>query len=222
MKTKIKNKFKQSFFSWNLHILSYEWWKQTYELWKQQIQTAPYLSFPPVTFTLKISLLDFSPKNLATTSPLSHQSPAPRSEAPLASTRHCRVLAFCALADSVDIQYARVLFSQIERPNIYVGNTMIRGYCKAKIPTMGFSFFCQMARECVEMDCRSFVFALKASEQFCAVLEGVSVHCWVWKMGFESFDSDLVVRNGLVHFYAKRGCLDLRVKCLIKVLWEMW
>ena len=29
---------------------------------------------------------------------------------------------------------------------------------------------------------------------------------------------DLVVRNGLVHFYAERGCLDLRVKCLIKVL----
>ena len=97
-----------------------------------------------------------------------------------------------------------------------------QGYCKAKISTMGFSFFQQMARECVEMDCWSFVFALRACEQFCAVLEGVSVHCWLWKMGFESFDSDLVVRNGLVHFYAERGCLDLRVKCLIKVLWEMW
>ncbi|XP_050264598.1 pentatricopeptide repeat-containing protein At2g22410, mitochondrial-like [Quercus robur] len=116
-----------------------------------------------------------------------------------------RVLAFCALADSGDIQYARVLFSQIERPNTYMWNTMIRGYCKAKIPTIGFSFFRQMARECVEMDRRSFVFALKACEQFCTVLEGESVHCWIWKMGF---DSDLVVRNGLVHFYAECGCLN--------------
>ena len=116
-----------------------------------------------------------------------------------------RVLAFCALADSGDIQYARVLFSQIERPNTYMWNTMIRGYCKAKIPTIGFSFFRQMARECVEMDRRSFVFALKACEQFCTVLEGESVHCWIWKMGF---DSDLVVRNGLVHLYAECGCLN--------------
>ena len=37
-------------------------------------------------------------------------------------------------------------------------------------------------------------------------------------MGFESFDSDLVVQNGLVHFYAERECLDLCVKRLIKVL----
>uniref|UniRef100_A0A2N9GSR3 DYW domain-containing protein n=1 Tax=Fagus sylvatica TaxID=28930 RepID=A0A2N9GSR3_FAGSY len=115
-----------------------------------------------------------------------------------------RVLAFCALADACDIQYGHVLFSQIEKPNTYMWNTMIRGYCKAKIPTMGFSFFRGMVRERVEMDRRSFVFALKACEQFCTVLEGESVHCWIWKMGF---DWDLVVRNGLVHFYAECGCL---------------
>jgi pentatricopeptide repeat protein len=115
-----------------------------------------------------------------------------------------RVLAFCALAEAGDIQYAHVLFSQIEKPNTYMWNTMIRGYCKAKIPTMGFSFFRGMVRERVEMDRRSFVFALKACEQFCTVLEGESVHCWIWKMGF---DWDLVVRNGLVHFYAECGCL---------------
>ena len=115
------------------------------------------------------------------------------------------VLAFCALANFGDIQYARVLFSQIERPNTYMWNTKIRGYCKAKIPIMGFSFFRQIARECVEMDRRSFIFVLKACEQFCIVLEGQSVHCWVWKMGF---DLDLVVRNGLVYFYAERGYLD--------------
>nr|POF25284.1 u1 small nuclear ribonucleoprotein c [Quercus suber] len=60
-----------------------------------------------------------------------------------------------------------------------------------------------MAQECVEMDRRSFIFALKACEQFCRVLEGQSVHCWVWKMGF---DSDLVVRNGFLPL-----CLTLTV-----------
>ncbi|XP_061346363.1 pentatricopeptide repeat-containing protein At2g22410, mitochondrial-like [Gastrolobium bilobum] len=115
-----------------------------------------------------------------------------------------RVLAFCALADAGDIRYAHVLFDQIEEPNTYMWNTMIRGYRKAQIPTVAFSFFVRMLREHVEMDCRSFVFALKACEQFAGVLEGESVHCVVRKMGF---DSELLVRNGFIHFYADRGLL---------------
>uniref|UniRef100_A0A6N2M7Y1 Pentatricopeptide repeat-containing protein n=1 Tax=Salix viminalis TaxID=40686 RepID=A0A6N2M7Y1_SALVM len=56
------------------------------------------------------------------------------------------------------------------------------------------------------MDCRSFVFAFKAWEQFLGVLKGKSVHCVSWKMGFVS---TLLVQNGLVHFYGMRGCLGL-------------
>ena len=81
---------------------------------------------------------------------------------------------------------------------------MIRGYRKANVPAMAFSFFLRMLRERAEMDCRSFVFALKACEQFRGVGEGESVHCVIRKMGF---DSELLVRNGLVHFYAERGWL---------------
>ncbi|KAF7818259.1 pentatricopeptide repeat-containing protein [Senna tora] len=117
-----------------------------------------------------------------------------------------RVLAFCALADGGDLRYAHLLFSQIEKPNTYMWNTMIRGYCKAKIPTVAFLFFCQMVGEQVEMDCRSFVFALKVCEQFERDFQGDSVHCRIRKTGF---DSELLVRNGLIHFYADRGCVRL-------------
>ncbi|KAM1449443.1 hypothetical protein ACFX14_008267 [Malus domestica] len=120
-----------------------------------------------------------------------------------------RVLAFCALADGGDIRYARVLFTQIGKPNTYMWNTMIRGYSKAQIPEIGFSFFGRMVREGVEMDGRSFVFALKACGQFGRVLEGDSIHCVIWKMGF---DSDLLVRNGLLHYYAEGGFLSLARK----------
>ncbi|KAL5561590.1 hypothetical protein UlMin_031337 [Ulmus minor] len=120
-----------------------------------------------------------------------------------------RVLAFCALAGSGDIHYARLLFSQIENPNTYMWNTMIRGYSKAQIPSTGFSFFSQMVREQVELDSRSFVFALKACEQIPRILEGESVHCTIWKMGF---DSDLLVRNGLIHYYGECGFLLLARK----------
>lgn len=82
---------------------------------------------------------------------------------------------------------------------------MIRGYSKARAPTTGFSFFGQMVRERVEMDSRSFVFALKACEHFTSVLQGHSVHCLIWKTGF---GSDLLVRNGLVHYYAEGGSVS--------------
>ncbi|PSS01313.1 Pentatricopeptide repeat-containing protein [Actinidia chinensis var. chinensis] len=116
-----------------------------------------------------------------------------------------RVLSFCALAETGDIHHANVLFSQISEPNLYMWNTMIRGCCKAQIPVMGLSFFRNMVREGVEMDKRSFVFALKACEMFCGIDVGKSIHCRIWKVGFTC---DLVVRNGLIHFYAGGGCLS--------------
>ncbi|MED6123815.1 hypothetical protein PIB30_053027 [Stylosanthes scabra] len=115
-----------------------------------------------------------------------------------------RALAFCALSDAGDIHYAHALFDRIEHPNTFMWNTMIRGYCRANFPAMAFSFFLWMLRQLSEMDCRSFVFALKACERFSGSVQGELVHCLIRKTGF---DSELLVRNGLVHFYAERGWL---------------
>ncbi|KAI3425530.1 uncharacterized protein J3R85_010278, partial [Psidium guajava] len=117
-----------------------------------------------------------------------------------------RVLAFCALSDAGDVTYARSLFAQVENPNTYMWNTMIRGYSKARMPSSGLIFFCRMISGRVEVDGRSFVFALKACEKFEGVVVGKFIHCRIWKMGF---DGDLLVRNGLIHFYSIFSCLDL-------------
>ncbi|PNX98866.1 pentatricopeptide repeat-containing protein mitochondrial-like [Trifolium pratense] len=50
------------------------------------------------------------------------------------------------------------------------------------------------------MDSRSFVFALKACEQFKGFFVGEFVHSVVWKIGF---DSQLLVRNAFIHFYSE-------------------
>jgi len=82
---------------------------------------------------------------------------------------------------------------------------MIRGYSKAKMGYSGFLFFCQMLQNGPEMDCRSFVLALKACEQFLRVLGGKSVHCGIRKMGFASA---MLFQDGLALFYdLLRGCL---------------
>ncbi|OWM87181.1 hypothetical protein CDL15_Pgr010213 [Punica granatum] len=120
-----------------------------------------------------------------------------------------RVLAFSALSDSADMDYARALFSQIEEPNTFMWNTMIRGYCRAGVPSMGMLFYRRMVRECVEMDQRSFVFALKACELLGGVRVGESMHCRIWKLGFDCY---VLVRNGLIRFYSKFGSPGLARK----------
>ena len=75
---------------------------------------------------------------------------------------------------------------------------MIKGYSEAKMGHRGFLFFCQMVQNGAEMDCRSFVLALKAcGEQFLRVLGGKSVQCGIRKMGFVSA---MLFQDGLARF----------------------
>lgn len=115
-----------------------------------------------------------------------------------------RVLTFCALSDNGDMGYARRVFSQIYDRNVYIWNTMIRGFFRASSPEFGFDVFCEMIRGRVEVDGRTFVFALKACEQFLDPLWGEFVHSLLLKSGFAI---ELLVRNGLMHFYVKFGLL---------------
>ncbi|KAJ0681420.1 putative tetratricopeptide-like helical domain superfamily [Helianthus annuus] len=121
-----------------------------------------------------------------------------------------RLLTFCALSETGDLPYAQRLFNQFPNPNVYMWNIMIRGYLKSHLYVKGLSLFRLMVRKCVELDRRSFVFGLKACE---GLGVGESVHCLIWKVGF---CWDLVVRNGLVHFYGERG----RLGCARKVFDE--
>ncbi|KAJ6427683.1 hypothetical protein OIU84_023137 [Salix udensis] len=43
-----------------------------------------------------------------------------------------RVLAFCAISESGDMSHAHLLFSQLQNPNTYIWNTMIRGCSRAE------------------------------------------------------------------------------------------
>ncbi|XP_026457527.1 pentatricopeptide repeat-containing protein At2g22410, mitochondrial-like isoform X1 [Papaver somniferum] len=117
-----------------------------------------------------------------------------------------RLLSFCALSDSGNINHAHLLFSQISKPNIYIYNTMIKGYSKSQLPRLSFLLFRFLVREGIEMDNRTFVFTLKACERFLRFSQGEEVHCQVYKLGFAF---DVLVLNGLIHFYMKSGSLVL-------------
>ncbi|KAL2472186.1 Pentatricopeptide repeat-containing protein [Abeliophyllum distichum] len=115
-----------------------------------------------------------------------------------------RLLSFCAIDENGSMRYANVLFAQILEPNVYIWNTMIRGCVKKQFHEMGFDYFVRMVRERVEMDKRSYVFGLKACEGMEDFRVGESVYCRIWKVGCVG---DVIVRNGLVHFYSESGKL---------------
>ncbi|XP_051119784.1 pentatricopeptide repeat-containing protein At2g22410, mitochondrial-like [Andrographis paniculata] len=115
-----------------------------------------------------------------------------------------RLLSFIALDDNGDLGYAVALFAQIPQPNVYVWNTLIRGFVRKGLFDVGFGYFARMVGERVEMDERSFVFGLKACGGLGDVRVGESVHSRVWKLGFVEA---VIVRNGLIHFYCERGDL---------------
>ncbi|KAF3779646.1 Pentatricopeptide repeat-containing protein [Nymphaea thermarum] len=115
-----------------------------------------------------------------------------------------RVLAFCALSNSGDVDHGRRVFAQIEEPNVFIWNTMIRGCSRVGLWGEAFCLFRQMVHGYVPMDSQTFVSMLKVCEQFGTISEGVQIHGMVLKSGF---GSQLLVVNGLIHAYVEFGFL---------------
>uniref|UniRef100_A0A7N0UCU7 Uncharacterized protein n=1 Tax=Kalanchoe fedtschenkoi TaxID=63787 RepID=A0A7N0UCU7_KALFE len=109
-----------------------------------------------------------------------------------------RVLSFCALSDAGDFGYPLALFDRVNDRNLYVWNTMVQGW----VLVGGVGFVPRDGARSgggVELDQQSIVFGLKACER---VLAGNSVNCRVVKV---SFDRNLLVMNGMIHFYGEKG-----------------
>ena len=55
-----------------------------------------------------------------------------------------RLLAFAATSPASDINYALTLFNQIQNPNLFTWNTIIRGFSRSSNPLMAVSLFIDM------------------------------------------------------------------------------
>uniref|UniRef100_A0A803L026 DYW domain-containing protein n=2 Tax=Chenopodium quinoa TaxID=63459 RepID=A0A803L026_CHEQI len=98
------------------------------------------------------------------------------------------------------MDYAQKIFSQIQTPNIFTWNTMIRGYAFSENPKPAIDLYTQMrAVHLVEPDTHTYPFLLKATSKLLDLKLGEKVHCVVIKTGFDSL---VFVQNGLVHLYA--------------------
>ncbi|XP_034693070.1 pentatricopeptide repeat-containing protein At4g21065-like, partial [Vitis riparia] len=118
----------------------------------------------------------------------------------------CKIIGFCALSPYGDIDYARKLFSQIQSPNIFSWNSMIRGCSQSQTPSKEpvILFRKMVRRGYPNPNTFTMAFVLKACSIVSALEEGQQVHANVLKSGF---GSSPFVETALVNFYAK--CEDI-------------
>uniref|UniRef100_A0A1D1XRX0 Pentatricopeptide repeat-containing protein At5g06540 n=1 Tax=Anthurium amnicola TaxID=1678845 RepID=A0A1D1XRX0_9ARAE len=118
-----------------------------------------------------------------------------------------RLLAFCVdPPPSAPKQplwdYAERLFSQVERPNLFMYNAMIRGSAGGGNPPRSLYLYRQMQGRGIQPDNLTYPFVLKACGRWCCGEAGRLVHCRVLRRGFEL---DGFVQSSLLHMYASWG-----------------
>ncbi|KAF3781692.1 putative pentatricopeptide repeat-containing protein [Nymphaea thermarum] len=117
-----------------------------------------------------------------------------------------RLVAQCTLSEFGNMGYARLVFDQIKRPNIFIWNTMIRGYAQSDCPHEGLALYDQLLQRGYVPNNYTFPFVLKACAMTMDFSFGSKIHGVVLKLGMHG--SDAFVQTSLLSFYAACGCVE--------------
>eukprot|EP01018_Ginkgo_biloba_P019689 Gb_04894 [translate_table: standard] len=104
------------------------------------------------------------------------------------------------------MEYARLVFDKIDKPNVFLWNVMIRGYATNGPYEKSITLYYQMQLEGIQPDKFTFPCVLKACASLSDLQEGEEIHDDIVGAGFES---DVFVANSLVAMYAKCGSVEL-------------
>ncbi|KAI8025510.1 putative pentatricopeptide repeat-containing protein [Camellia lanceoleosa] len=100
--------------------------------------------------------------------------------------------------------YTKLVFHQTQQPNIYLYNTIIRGFVSNDCFDEAIQFYGLMRGDGFLPNNFTFPFVLKACTRLSDFQLGLKMHTLVVKAGF---DYDVFVKTGLVCLYAKCGYL---------------
>ncbi|XP_043723839.1 pentatricopeptide repeat-containing protein At1g26900, mitochondrial-like [Telopea speciosissima] len=110
-----------------------------------------------------------------------------------------KLLASCAL---LDMDYAASIFNQIQNPNLFMFNTMLRGYSICEHAQQALLLFNSIRALGIPLDQFSFISTLKSCARELALQTGLGIHAVVVRCGYEFL---INVRNTLLHFYCDCG-----------------
>ncbi|XP_058097873.1 pentatricopeptide repeat-containing protein At1g08070, chloroplastic-like [Magnolia sinica] len=110
-----------------------------------------------------------------------------------------KAIFFCAISPQGNIDYAKTLFRELQNPNIFSFNSLIRGLSTTKNPLQAIHLYREMLHRGLRPNNFTFPFVIKACTESSATQIGVTVHAHVVKVGLES---DSYVLSSLIHMYA--------------------
>ncbi|XP_015576852.2 pentatricopeptide repeat-containing protein At1g26900, mitochondrial [Ricinus communis] len=109
------------------------------------------------------------------------------------------------LASSIqDLKYAASIFNHTQNPNLFMYNTLLRGFSIGDNPKQAFAVFKNLRAQRIELDQFSFITILKASARELAVKAGQGIHGIVARSGYLMFVN---VKNTLLHLYSVCGLI---------------
>ncbi|KAG9440852.1 hypothetical protein H6P81_021017 [Aristolochia fimbriata] len=120
-----------------------------------------------------------------------------------------KLIAFCAISLAGGLGYARSIFNRVAEPNLFMWNSLIRGYSNGDNPKEALVLYRQMVVAGRLPNNFTFPFVLKACAFELALVETLAIHVQVVKLGFVS---QVFVQNALLHVYAVCGAIDFSRK----------
>ncbi|PHT72934.1 Pentatricopeptide repeat-containing protein, chloroplastic [Capsicum annuum] len=115
-----------------------------------------------------------------------------------------RVLALSAKSPpNGDINYANLVFTQIENPNLFSWNTIIRGFSESSIPQYAIHLFIEMFNTSeVQPFLLTYPSVFKAYARHGLAKDGAQLHGRIIKLDLEF---NTFIRNTLLHMYVSHG-----------------
>ena len=120
-----------------------------------------------------------------------------------------KLLLHCAVSISDALDYARRLVHHFPDPDVFMYNTIIRGFAESDTPRNSLVAFVEMRRRACVLDSFSFAFVLKGAANYGCLRGGVQLHCDAMRHGL---NTHLFVATTLVSMYAECGCVSFARK----------
>ncbi|KAK7267764.1 hypothetical protein RIF29_20443 [Crotalaria pallida] len=121
------------------------------------------------------------------------------------------LISFFAFSNSpTALHHSSLLFSQINTPDLFLYNAMIKAHSHSHAPHHALSLYKSMLASETYPDSFTFPYLLKSCARLMSLKIGVQVHCHVTKNGFES---DIFVLNSLMNLYCVLG--DMQNACKV-------
>lgn len=113
-----------------------------------------------------------------------------------------RVIKFCTDSNFIHIGYSVQIFNQIENPNGFIWNNMMRAYLERNSPREALNLYKLCLVKNAIPDNYTYPILLQSCTARLSEFEGKQIHNHILKLGF---NSDVYVGNTLINMYAVCG-----------------